>query len=181
MSGTEDNWYFDFPSQNGVHYVYKVAPAVKVGQIITMRFAITGNANFVPTEGTATARVRLFRQQRGDTLMAQRLCASQMRHSWTHLRQALLLSRPSHRDFRTRNALSVSSARRMVRRFGLAGEIFGTPMEQHPSRSIATGHRGSCGLSAYLFGYGIQFGGERRFPVRRRDTEHLAQPRKIEP
>jgi hypothetical protein len=71
MSGTEGDWYFDFPSQNGVHYVYKLAPAIKVGQTITMHFAITGNANFVPTEGTATARVRLFLQQRGDTLTAQ--------------------------------------------------------------------------------------------------------------
>jgi hypothetical protein len=71
MSGSEGNWYFDFPSQNGVHYVYKLAPAMKVGQTITMRYAITGNANFVPTEGTATARVRLFLQQRGDTLTAQ--------------------------------------------------------------------------------------------------------------
>jgi hypothetical protein len=56
-----------------VHYVYKLAPAIKVGQTITMHFAITGNANFVPTEGTATARVRLFLQQRGDTLR-QRSC-----------------------------------------------------------------------------------------------------------
>jgi hypothetical protein len=71
MSGTEGNWYFDFPSQNGVHYVYKLAPAIKVGQTITMHFAITGNANFVPTEGTATARVRLFLQQSGDTLTAR--------------------------------------------------------------------------------------------------------------
>jgi hypothetical protein len=71
MSGTEGNWYFDFPSQNGVHYVYKLAPAIKAGQTITMHFALTGNANFVPTEGTATARVRLFVQQRGDTLTAQ--------------------------------------------------------------------------------------------------------------
>ena len=71
MSGTESNWYFDFPNQNGVHYVYKVAPAVGVGQTITMHFAITGKGNFVPTEGTATARVRLFLQQRGDTLTAQ--------------------------------------------------------------------------------------------------------------
>ena len=73
MSGTEGNWYFDFPSRNGVHYVYKAAPAVKIGQSITMRFAITGDdtENFVPTEGTATARVRLFLQQQGDTLTAQ--------------------------------------------------------------------------------------------------------------
>jgi hypothetical protein len=71
MSGTEGNWYFDFPSRDGVHYVYKLAPAIKVGQTITMHFAITGNANFVPTQGTATARVRLFLQQRGDTLTAQ--------------------------------------------------------------------------------------------------------------
>jgi hypothetical protein len=73
MSGTEGNWYFDFPSRNGVHYVYKPAPAIKVGQSITMRFAISGSdkPNFVPTEGTATARVRLFLQQRGDTLTAQ--------------------------------------------------------------------------------------------------------------
>jgi hypothetical protein len=71
ISGTEGNGYFDFPTRNGVHYVYKPAPAVKVGQIIKMHFAITGNANFVPTEGTATARVRLFLQQQGDTLTAQ--------------------------------------------------------------------------------------------------------------
>jgi hypothetical protein len=71
MSGTEGNWYFDFPNQNGVHYVYKVAPAVRVGQTITMHFAITGKGNFVPTEGNATARVRLFLQQRGDMLTAQ--------------------------------------------------------------------------------------------------------------
>jgi len=50
---------FRLPYQNGVHYVYKAAPAVTVGQTITMHFAITG--------GTATARVRLFLQQRGDT------------------------------------------------------------------------------------------------------------------
>jgi serine/threonine protein phosphatase 1 len=71
MSGTEGNWYFDFPSQDGVHYVYKVAPAVTVGRTIRMRFVITGNGAVVPTEGTATARVRLFLQQRGDTLTAQ--------------------------------------------------------------------------------------------------------------
>jgi hypothetical protein len=59
MSGTEGHWYFDFPSQNGVHYVYKLAPAIKLGQT-TMHFAITGNGNLVLTEGTATARVRLF-------------------------------------------------------------------------------------------------------------------------
>jgi hypothetical protein len=71
MSGSEGNWYFDFPNQNGVHYVYTVAPAIKAGQTITLQFAITGKGNFVPTEGTATARVRLFLQQRGDTLTAQ--------------------------------------------------------------------------------------------------------------
>jgi len=36
-----------------------------------MHLAITGKGNFVPTEGTAAARVRLFLQQRGDTLTAQ--------------------------------------------------------------------------------------------------------------
>jgi hypothetical protein len=71
MSGTEGNWYFDFPNQNGVHYVYTAAPAVRVGQTITMHFAITGKGNFVPTEGTAPARVRLFLQQQGDTLTAR--------------------------------------------------------------------------------------------------------------
>jgi hypothetical protein len=57
MSGTEGNWYFDFPNQNGVHYVYKAAPAVRVGQTITMHFAITGKGNFVPTEGTDQVRL----------------------------------------------------------------------------------------------------------------------------
>jgi hypothetical protein len=71
MSGTEGNWYFEFPNQNGVHYVYKAAPPFRVGQTITMHFAITGKGTFVPTEGTTTARLRLFLQQRGDTLTAQ--------------------------------------------------------------------------------------------------------------
>jgi len=71
MPGTEGDWYFEFPSQNGVHYVYKAAPTVRVGQTITMHFAISGKGNFVPTEGTTTARVRLFLQQRVDTLTAQ--------------------------------------------------------------------------------------------------------------
>src|SRR5262245_6958682 len=71
MSGAEGNWYFEFPKKNGVHYVYKVSPVVRVGQTIMMRFAITGNGGFTPTEGTANARVRLFLQQQGDMLTAQ--------------------------------------------------------------------------------------------------------------
>jgi hypothetical protein len=46
--------------------IYKVAPAIRVGQTIAMRFAIANNGNFIPTEGTATARVQLFLQQQGE-------------------------------------------------------------------------------------------------------------------
>src|SRR5260370_37256193 len=30
-SGTESNWHFDFPNENGVHYVYKTSTTVRCG------------------------------------------------------------------------------------------------------------------------------------------------------
>jgi hypothetical protein len=70
MPTKDGNYYFDFPKMDGVHYVYQRAPAVGVGQTVTMVFTIEGSGTFIPTEGTASARVRLFLQERGDTLTA---------------------------------------------------------------------------------------------------------------
>ena len=79
MPMRDGHYYFDFPNANGVHYVYKKAPSVSVGQTVTMVFTIEGGGNFVPTEGAASARVRLFMQERGDTLTA----AEQYKRWWS--------------------------------------------------------------------------------------------------
>ena len=44
---------------------------LEIGQTITMEFTIEGSGQFVPTEGTTSARVRLFLQEQGDTLIPQ--------------------------------------------------------------------------------------------------------------
>ena len=72
-------YYFDFPNANGVHYVYQKAPSISVGQTVTMVFTIEGSCNFIPTEGTASARVRLFMQEQGDTLTS----AEQHKRWWS--------------------------------------------------------------------------------------------------
>lgn len=61
---------FVFPPQDGIHYVYKIAPALKQGQKVSMAFRIDGNGTIVPTEGPPPARVRLFIQEKGDTMTA---------------------------------------------------------------------------------------------------------------
>jgi hypothetical protein len=73
MSGTKGNWYFDFPSRNGVHYVYKPAPPIKVGQSITMHFAITGvdTAHFIRRKAPQPHGCGCSCNSVGDTLTAQ--------------------------------------------------------------------------------------------------------------
>jgi hypothetical protein len=70
MTAADGTYYLDFPPQDGVHYVYRAAPAVRHGQTITMMFAIVGDGKIVPTQGDPPARVRLFLEQAGDTLSA---------------------------------------------------------------------------------------------------------------
>ena len=79
MPKKDGHHYFDFPNVDGVHYVYKRTPSVNVGQTVTMVFTIEGSGNFVPTEGTASARVRLFMQEQGDSLTA----AEQYKRWWS--------------------------------------------------------------------------------------------------
>ena len=79
MTKKDGHHYFDFPNVDGVHYVYKRTPSVNVGQTVTMVFTIEGSGNFVPTEGTASARVRLFMQEQGDSLTA----AEQYKRWWS--------------------------------------------------------------------------------------------------
>ena len=81
MSENDGNYYFDFPEVDGVHYVCTKAPSVSIGQTVTMVFTIEGSGNFVPTDGTASARVRLFLQEQGDTLTA----AEQYKRWWSAL------------------------------------------------------------------------------------------------
>jgi hypothetical protein len=65
------NYAFDFPtSTDGIDYVIKKAPAVQPGQTITMVFSLEGDGKLLATEGTASARVRLFMQRAGDTMTA---------------------------------------------------------------------------------------------------------------
>lgn len=60
-------WAFDFPQADGVHYVTTAVAGSAVGRTaMALRFQIDGNAQFVATEGDASARVRLHFQRRGD-------------------------------------------------------------------------------------------------------------------
>jgi hypothetical protein len=69
LSEQAGTYYFDFPtSKDGVHYVYKRAPAVEPGQTITMVFALEGQGKLLANEGPSSARVRLFMQRKGDRL-----------------------------------------------------------------------------------------------------------------
>src|SRR6478736_4698711 len=68
MSAANGVYYFDFPKQDGVHYVVKPAERMAVGQTITMKFSILGDGKLIPVDGDATARVRILIQQRGDNL-----------------------------------------------------------------------------------------------------------------
>lgn len=59
-------FYFDFPQSDGVHYVTR--PVSEPGRsVMTAAFDIDGSGQFVATQGTAPAAIRLFLQRRGDT------------------------------------------------------------------------------------------------------------------
>jgi len=66
-------WSFDFPSQDGVHYLVHPA-AGKVPTIMSASFSIekTGDVKFVESEpcGEHNAKMRLYFQRRGDDLSA---------------------------------------------------------------------------------------------------------------
>jgi hypothetical protein len=71
LSGRKGHHYFDFPADtDGVHYVFKRAPAVAPGQTITMVFSLEGGGKLKPNEGRSAARVRLFMQRKDDRMTA---------------------------------------------------------------------------------------------------------------
>lgn len=68
----ENYYYFDFPTDtDGIHYVFKRAPAVEPGQTITMVFSLEGKGKLLPNEGRSFAKVRLYMQRKGDRLTAK--------------------------------------------------------------------------------------------------------------
>jgi hypothetical protein len=63
---------FKFPQRDGAHYFVRKAPALRLGQKITIKFNLEGTGRLVPvgTGDEPPARLRLFIQRKGDTLMA---------------------------------------------------------------------------------------------------------------
>ena len=62
---------FFFPPSDGVHYVVRRAPEVREGNVISLTFSLEGTGTLVPTkELTSIPRIRLYLQQKGDTLTA---------------------------------------------------------------------------------------------------------------
>jgi hypothetical protein len=61
-------WYFDFPSNGGVGYVYKPTGPLWAGQTITLRFAIQGDGTLSPADpaDAPPTTVRLFIWRAGD-------------------------------------------------------------------------------------------------------------------
>lgn len=62
----DGTFYFDFPTKDGVHYVYRAGSAA-LGQTITMTFSLAGDGTLVPTQGT-TPYVTLYLQRAGDNM-----------------------------------------------------------------------------------------------------------------
>ncbi len=72
LSERAESYFFDFPtSKDGIHYVIQRAPAVQLGQTITMVFSLEGIGKLLTNEGRSPAKVRLFMQRKGDTLTAK--------------------------------------------------------------------------------------------------------------
>lgn len=66
---SDGTYFFDFPDQNGVHYVVENAPPLAIGRVITLKCSITGNGTIVPTEYPEHGPlVRLFMQRAGDDM-----------------------------------------------------------------------------------------------------------------
>jgi hypothetical protein len=88
LSGQSGAYFFDFPSsKDGVHYVIQQAPAVQLGQTITMVFSLHGSGKLLANEGRSAAKVRLFVQRLGDTMTA-----NEPYKRWWSLAHAALIS-----------------------------------------------------------------------------------------
>jgi len=62
------NYYIDFPAQDGVHYVIENPPAMTPGQLITMRYSVSGVGTIYSVQDGAIASVTLYMQRKGDDL-----------------------------------------------------------------------------------------------------------------
>ena len=71
MSSRGDGTFeFNFPNQNGVHYVQTAAPALALARTVSMTFAIEGEAEFTVSDPNdkPPLQVRLYMQRVGDNL-----------------------------------------------------------------------------------------------------------------
>lgn len=68
----DGTFYFDFPSKDGVHYVYRSGSA-QPGQTISMTFKIEGTGTFMSSDANEgpPCRVRLYIQRANDNLSTE--------------------------------------------------------------------------------------------------------------
>lgn len=64
---SDGTYFFDFPSQDGVHYVVEPAPGLQMGSLVTLSFNVSGSGTVVPVQGEK-AQISLFMQRKGDNL-----------------------------------------------------------------------------------------------------------------
>ncbi len=64
----DGTFYFDFPSQDGVHYVLKNSPPLTLGQKVTMTFSLVGDGKLIPVDRDVVSRVRIMIQKKNDNL-----------------------------------------------------------------------------------------------------------------
>lgn len=67
-------WYFDFPNQDGVHYVMVPYYAVKAHTMLTMTYRVTklsGDPKFVSVQAGGESDFRPILERQGDTMTAQ--------------------------------------------------------------------------------------------------------------
>lgn len=70
MGQNSSGYYFDFPTEDGVHAVCKPPVGLQAGQNIRMEFNVSGSGSVVPVQGAPPAKVSLFMQRKGDNLSA---------------------------------------------------------------------------------------------------------------
>ena len=84
VTGRNPSFYFDFPAQDGVHYITMAAPALSQGQRITLKFRLEGSGTVKPVQGT-NPYITLYFQRKGDNLSAVGELQQYRYFSHTHL------------------------------------------------------------------------------------------------
>lgn len=65
---SDGSYFFDFPAQDGVHYVVEAVPPLQLGQLIGLSFNVSGNGVVTPVQGDPPAKVSLYLQRKDDNL-----------------------------------------------------------------------------------------------------------------